>query len=156
MSYVYDDNGELEYPFSKEYIRVRNPEISFTNIISDEIAAEFHVYPVTEEPQPTFDEMTQTIDYKIEKRNSEYFKVWIISELSDQEKQEKINFKISEVLGQRQALLNIYVDRVNHFWYQSMTDEQKNILSTYRQNLLDITKQPGYPLEVIWPDPPIL
>lgn len=36
----------------------------------------------------------------------------------------------------------------------NLTDAQKAEWATYRQALRDITDQPGYPLEVVWPTPP--
>lgn len=56
------------------------------------------------------------------------------------------------VKNQRSLLL------FNSDWTQSndspLTAEQKTAWSTYRQALRDITKQSGFPSNVIWPTPP--
>lgn len=46
------------------------------------------------------------------------------------------------------------VDRVNPLWYASLSAEQQTELATYRQALLDVPQQPGFPTQVIWPAKP--
>lgn len=53
----------------------------------------------------------------------------------------------------RQQLL-LQVDRVNPIWYASLTAQQQTELQDYRQALLDITDQSGYPTEIDWPTQP--
>lgn len=55
--------------------------------------------------------------------------------------------------SQRDQLL-IDVDRVNPVWYNTLTAEQQQELVTYRQSLLDVPQQTGFPLSVIWPAKP--
>jgi hypothetical protein len=55
----------------------------------------------------------------------------------------------------RRALLLESVDRVNPMWWNSLTTERQADLYQYRQALLDITTQPGYPTQVEWPIKPI-
>lgn len=47
-----------------------------------------------------------------------------------------------------------YVDKVNPIWYASMTETQQTQTQQYRQDLLDITQQPGYPVSIEWPTIP--
>lgn len=54
----------------------------------------------------------------------------------------------------RDQLLAEGPDRINPLWWGSMTAEQQQSWTDYRQSLLDITKQPGYPAEVTWPVKP--
>lgn len=46
------------------------------------------------------------------------------------------------------------VDRVNPVWYNSLTAEQQAELATYRQALLDVPQQPGFPAQLEWPAKP--
>jgi hypothetical protein len=46
------------------------------------------------------------------------------------------------------------VDRVNPVRYATLTDQQKTELATYRQALLDVPQQTGFPTEVSWPAKP--
>ena len=61
-----------------------------------------------------------------------------------------INIATSDALTKRQKLL------VQSDWTQ-MPDVQlqnKTEWATYRQELRDITDQPGYPFNIVWPTPP--
>jgi hypothetical protein len=46
------------------------------------------------------------------------------------------------------------VDRINPVWYASLTAQQQQELATYRQALLDIPQQAGFPESVEWPAKP--
>lgn len=54
---------------------------------------------------------------------------------------------------QRNGLLSD-VDRVNPIWYSSLTTTQQTELADYRQALLDVPAQPGFPANVVWPTKP--
>lgn len=54
----------------------------------------------------------------------------------------------------RDQLLKDGPDRISPLWWSSMTPEQQQAWTTYRQDLLDITQQPGYPNAIIWPIKP--
>jgi len=56
--------------------------------------------------------------------------------------------------AKRDSLLNQTVDQVNPVWYASLTQEQQQELSTYRQALLDVPQQSGWPTDVSWPTKP--
>jgi hypothetical protein len=53
----------------------------------------------------------------------------------------------------RNQLLN-HLDRVNPVWYASLTAEQQQELIAYRQALLDVPQQTGFPDQVEWPAKP--
>ena len=53
----------------------------------------------------------------------------------------------------RNILLTI-VDRINPVWYASLTQEQQAELVAYRQQLLDVPQQEGFPITVSWPAQP--
>jgi hypothetical protein len=59
-----------------------------------------------------------------------------------------------EIRRERNHLLTD-VDRVNPIWYNSLTSEQQAELTAYRQALLDITTQAGFPAAVVWPLKPL-
>lgn len=54
----------------------------------------------------------------------------------------------------RGQLLAKYVDAVNQVRWNLLTTEQQAYLTQYRQQLLDVTDQPGFPFDVIWPTEP--
>jgi len=55
--------------------------------------------------------------------------------------------------NQRNSLLSA-VDRVNPVWYASLTAEQQSALVTYRQQLLAVPQQAGFPSTIDWPAKP--
>ena len=54
----------------------------------------------------------------------------------------------------RDTLLNEHIDPVNPVWYNSLTAEQQQELQTYRQALLDVPDQSGFPTAISWPTKP--
>jgi len=53
----------------------------------------------------------------------------------------------------RNKLLQEHVDAVNPIRYEFLTDQQRQQLRDYRQALLDLPQQPGWPA-VAWPTKP--
>lgn len=46
------------------------------------------------------------------------------------------------------------IDQINPVWYASLTADQQQDLATYRQQLLDVPQQSGFPNTVEWPAKP--
>lgn len=61
---------------------------------------------------------------------------------------------VASVLQQRNELLKNGPDRVNPMWWAAMSAAEQADVTAYRQALLDITNQPGYPHSVTWPPIP--
>jgi hypothetical protein len=57
------------------------------------------------------------------------------------------------VRQQRNMLLTL-IDRVNPVWYASLTADQQQELQAYRQALLAVPQQAGFPESVEWPRKP--
>jgi hypothetical protein len=55
------------------------------------------------------------------------------------------------VKARRAGILRETVDRVNGLWWEAMTGAEKDAWREYRQALLDIPEQEGYPFETVWP-----
>jgi len=60
----------------------------------------------------------------------------------------------SEQLRDQRNQLLIDVDRINPVWYASLDSEQQQQLQQYRQLLLAVPQQPGFPESVEWPAKP--
>jgi hypothetical protein len=54
----------------------------------------------------------------------------------------------------RNKMLVFNVDRINAVRWNSMTQEQRDAWTQYRQDLLDVPSQPGFPRNIIWPTKP--
>ena len=68
--------------------------------------------------------------------------------------EEQIKEKASSVRKQRDTLLSSSVDTINAIRYNSMKEKDKKAWEEYRQALLDIPQQEGFPDNIIWPVPP--
>lgn len=60
----------------------------------------------------------------------------------------------AKALEQRDKLLAEGPDRINPMWWSSMTEQEQQAWTFYRQALLDITEQPDYPEFIVWPIKP--
>jgi len=60
----------------------------------------------------------------------------------------------TKALNKRNALLADGPDRINPMWWSSMTEQEQQAWTFYRQALLDITKQADYPEFIVWPIKP--
>jgi hypothetical protein len=54
----------------------------------------------------------------------------------------------------RNNLLKQTVDRINPLRWESYSQEQKDAWTEYRQALLDVPQQEGFPLNITWPVKP--
>jgi len=63
------------------------------------------------------------------------------------------NATAATVRTYRNALLAA-VDKVNPVWFASLTADQQTELATYRQALLNVPQQSGFPTTVEWPVKP--
>lgn len=67
------------------------------------------------------------------------------------EQQKENDTKAMQVRERRDWLLRTEVDSYNPMRWESLTAEQQNAIRVYRQALLDITAQPGFPWTIEWP-----
>jgi hypothetical protein len=54
----------------------------------------------------------------------------------------------------RNQILKDTVDCVNPIWYNTLTEEERNQLAAYRQALLTVPEQAGFPTQIEWPQKP--
>ena len=59
-----------------------------------------------------------------------------------------------EVRAHRDSLLKEVVDTMNPMRWEAMTELQKDAWRTYRQALLDVPQQEGFPTNIVWPEVP--
>ena len=74
---------------------------------------------------------------------------WVlyVPQISEEEKSKTVRDKRNEILKNE-------IDIINPMWWNSMTSEQQQNWQNYRQALLDIPQQQGFPFEIIWPEKP--
>ena len=59
-----------------------------------------------------------------------------------------------EARAKRDTLLKETVDSVNPMRWEALTEQQKDAWRTYRQALLDVPQQEGFPTNIVWPEAP--
>ncbi|MBS1188900.1 MAG: hypothetical protein H6R10_692 [Rhodocyclaceae bacterium] len=59
-----------------------------------------------------------------------------------------------EIRSERDRRFAATVDRISAVRWAAMNDGQRAAWTSYRQSLLDITHQPGFPETIIWPASP--
>ena len=71
-------------------------------------------------------------------------------------KQWVFNFELADSKAKyaRDRLLAEGPDRISPVWWSSMTEQEQQAWTFYRQALLDITEQPDYPEFIVWPIKP--
>lgn len=74
-------------------------------------------------------------------------------EYEDEQWKEK-DTKSYQVREQRLFLLRTEVDAINAMRWETLSEENKEKWRTYRQELLDITDQTGFPWNIVWPKKP--
>ena len=76
-------------------------------------------------------------------------------ELTEEEfgiyQEEKIGIAVR---ARRDTLLKEVVDSVNPMRWETLTELQKDAWRAYRQALLDVPQQEGFPTNIVWPEVP--
>jgi hypothetical protein len=122
-------------------LRQDHPQVSFPEKPSEELLAQYEVYPVKELSKPDYDSQTHYV------KQSDFYQVsgqwqvhWVTEQLP-------------------QAAQNVREDRNRRLaesdWTQ-LPDAQvdKAAWASYRQALRDVPAQPGFPFDVVWPVKP--
>lgn len=143
-----DTDGHMTFPYGVDMLRRDNPNTSFPERISDERLADYGVFPVvpTEIPQP-FDPINQNASYVDPVLvNGVWMEGWVITPASSEEIAQRTADMAQNVRSERDALL------AQCDWTQlpdSPADKPR--WAAYRAKLREVTDQPGFPTNVVWP-----
>ena len=142
------DGSVDRYPYTLTDLRRANLGTSFPKNISDETAAEFNCFPVTPATQPA-DDYTVNLSRTAIKQGDGWVEEWISTPATPEQVTERTEVKAAEVRQQRNELLAACD------WTQ-VVDISLDPASwvSYRQELRNITAQPGFPHTVTWPEEP--
>jgi len=134
------DGMPERYSISK--LRRDNPNTSFPKRHSDELLADWSVYPYTVQDQPTVDYLTQTLTQTaLTQVNGAWTQGWDVSNLPAEDAGRNIR-------NQRDSLLQ------QTDWMALSGNTMTPEWASYRQALRDITIQEGFPFSVDWPAKP--
>jgi hypothetical protein len=62
--------------------------------------------------------------------------------------------KCEYIRNRRNKFLSMDIDTFNAIRWDSLSQEQKSLWTNYRQDLLNIPQQSGFPEDVVWPIKP--
>jgi hypothetical protein len=66
-----------------------------------------------------------------------------------------VNVKTTEKIARQTRNSLLYqLDRMNPVWWAELTSQQQDELKIYRQALLDVPQQAGFPINTEWPTKP--
>jgi hypothetical protein len=139
-------DGSLEqYPYTLTDLRRQNKNTSWPKQISDEVAADFGVFPVTPAPQPA-DRYDINIERTAVKQGDGWMEQWNEAPATPEQITERTNAKAAEVRTDRNQRLS------DCDWTQ-LPDAPMDaaVWATYRQDLRDVTAQVGFPWDITWP-----
>ena len=95
-SYVKVTNGKPEF-YTVGQLRQDNPDTGFPASPSDELLAEWGVYPVTDTPRPEYDPATQDVtEGSLEFVDGQWMTTWHVRDLTREERLERQPFKTAE------------------------------------------------------------
>ena len=146
--YVLAPNQIVEtFPYSIGALRRDNRNTSFPRNPSEEILADWNVFPVKDRSAPAFDPATENCNQTNPTlENGEWVVTWQVSPASAEEIAERLQQKSMDVRQQRNDLLSACD------WTQlSDAPVNSSAWANYRQELRDIPEQEGFPWEVEWP-----
>ena len=152
--YVFAPNQTVEtFPYSIGNLRRDNPNTSFPRNPSDELLAEWNVFPVVKQDPPTFDAATQDLNESNPTLSSnQWLQTWSVTAASSDEIAQRTTDKQAEVRAQRNQLI------AETDWVVVMAKEVgTNIpaaMKTYRQALRDLPSAAGFPHTMTWPTKP--
>lgn len=136
-------NGQLsKFPYTLGDLRRDNPNVSFPKVIDDATLSSYEVYPVQQTPPPAYDSKTHRVSQSVQFENSAWTQIWSIQALDK-------DTASANVRGKRNSLL------ADSDWTQ-LPDApiDRAVWATYRQDLRNLSTQPGFPWEIQWPSLP--
>jgi hypothetical protein len=144
---IIDEN--ITYPYSINQLRKDFPNVSIPHEITDEILLTFGMYNVNPTPKPN-DYTKNIIEDTPQLIDGLYYQKWILEDITENEIQNKIEYKWSEIRNLRNELL------IECDWTvlpDSPIGEKVNEWIVYRQELRNVTNQAN-PFFISWPTQP--
>ena len=147
------DGAILRYPYSITDLRRDNSGTSFPRFPSDDTLEAFGVVTVAEAERPTHDPVTQDLtELQPVLTDGVWVQVWAVTEVHADEIASRTEDRAQSVRAERGMRLQ------ESDWIVIVHSEQGTPVPpewmTYRQALREVTEQPGFPFDVVWPVKP--
>ena len=152
--YVLAPSQTIErFPYSIDDLKRDNPNTSFPRNLSDELLADYNVYPVEPVTAPEYDYGTQNCNQvNPTLQDGEWVATYEVTDASEEEKTERLEIASTSVREERNRRLAVC--DWTQLTDQPLSESDQNAWRVYRQNLRDIPKQSGFPWNITWPETP--
>jgi len=139
------------YPYSFGNLQRDNPNTSYPANPTDATLADWDVFPVTDQPAPDYNPATQNCNQVNPTFiDGEWVMTWAVTPATPEQIAERTAAKEAEVRYDRN-------NRLSDCDWTQLPDAPVSPApwATYRQELRDVTAQPGFPWDVAWPVAPL-
>jgi len=127
-----------QFPYTLGNLRRDNPQTSFPKNISNELLAEYNVYPVQQNSAPDFDSKTHNVRQTVELVDGAWAQVWLVVQIDEQAASNNVRAYRNKLLSDTD-------------WMALTDNTMTPEWAAYRQALRDVTSQSGFPFSVLWP-----
>jgi hypothetical protein len=149
MRYLRIKDNQIIYPYSINQLRIDEYNVSFPQIMTNEVLETFSMYEVLITPKPN--DYTKNIEEGVpELVNGKYYQRWETTNASEEEIENRIIQKWAEIREHRNELLKECDWTVLS---DSPVGDTINDWIIYRQELRNVTTQSN-PFNIIWPTQP--
>jgi hypothetical protein len=133
----------------RSYLRANNGP-SYDEL-TEEVMEAIGVDPVLEGPRPTHTRYQVSYRDGVEQINGQWFTKYSVADMDDESKAAVDAAQVRQVCEKRASKF------LASDWTQLMDAKvDREAWAIYRQQLRDITDQPGFPWDIVWPEKPSL
>jgi hypothetical protein len=138
-------NQNVVFPYTLTQFLADNSETSFGTEISAELLSSYGVYPVVNSAPPQVNSATHAVRHAQPiLADGQWTETWEVMQLPEHTAADNIR-------AIRNSLLSQHVDTINAIRWSLMLPETQQMWVDYRQALLDVPDQAGFPYSVEWP-----
>lgn len=138
----------INYPYSIPQLREAYPNVSLPAELSDEVLADWDMYVVIPTPMPN-DYTKNITEGTPVLTDGVYYQNWIQTDAS----QSEIDYRLENQWEEVRIIRNELLKESDWTQLSDISQTIKDLWSTYRQQLRDVTNQPN-PFNIEWPVKP--
>ena len=138
----------INYPYSISQLRNAYPNVSLPAELTNSVLIDWDMYVVTPTPMPN-DYTKNITEGTPVLTDGVYYQNWIQTDASESE----INYRLENQWFTIREIRNQLLTECDWTQLSDIPTEIKNLWSSYRQDLRDITNQTN-PFNIIWPVKP--
>jgi hypothetical protein len=130
-----------QYPYTLGNLRRENSQTSFPKHITNELLAEYNVYPVQTSAAPDFDSKTHSVKQSVDLVDGVWTQVWLVVQIDEPAASNNVRAHRNKLISDTD-------------WMALTDNTMTPEWASYRQELRDVTGQSGFPFAVVWPTEP--